>query len=157
MLASRVRGRHQISPAFEVLAESSFGFFVFLEVVFFGFSFFVAVLDFFLEFLAESNEGGVRFCAFLEGSGNGIGSGALADAKAAETPRSLALRRSVVEAAVLIADTVGIMGRSNNIDLWLVVSRKLPQVDASVANLQLCKQAVDPVTKLVADPLMFEE
>jgi len=100
-LVSRVRGRHHISLA---AVESSLVFFVF------GLAFFVFVT--FGSVSSKDLELAFRFWVFLGGSG----SGELATAKAGETPLSLRLRRSVVEAAVLIADTAVFMGGTFSID-----------------------------------------
>ena len=96
MLVSRVRGRHHSS------SESSCFFFV---ADFLGF---VAALVFFELVFGLAAVDRVRFCAFFGGSGTG----SVVDAgRADERPRSLALRRSVLVATVLIAETAVIVGR----------------------------------------------
>lgn len=112
MLVSRVRGRHHNSSA-----SSCF----FLLADFLGFA---AVLVFFELVFGLAAVDRVRFCVFLGGSGTGSDAAGRAD----ERPRSLALRRSVLVATVLIAETAVIAGRFGScIRLWLE-----PKTEASI-------------------------
>ena len=95
MLVSRVRGRHHSSSA-----SSCF----FLLAVFLGFVVFLVFFELVFGLAAVDR---VRFCAFFGGSGTG----SVVAGRADERPRSLALRRSVLVATVLIAETAVIVGR----------------------------------------------